>query len=224
MPLVLMSDLVRKVKVRVRLDPSQVIQSSETSFADADFMDFINEGNADYYQKLLDAGDTYYNKPVKLTVASNQSVITLPADFARFRSLDKMTSGDSPDGYVSLTYFTTAERNDRRGAYNRWSYSPVPRYRLQPSTIELVPENLAPGDYRLYYAPDYVPKTSLSDTFNFSLEWQTYVVAYAALQVLIILNQPSDEMRIEVERQAARIVRGKNMRGAAHRMQNVRGR
>jgi hypothetical protein len=164
-------------KVRSRTDTETA--SPDTDFiTDAQILAWLEEGYADMVDFILSQpGDSSYSLS-SLTTTLAPGVTELPADFYRLVDVRKYDGAR----WVPLEP-TKGRRTAHRACNQDW-----PRYELVTGDdsfeLKFYPEDAAPGELQVTYVP-YAPAMLLDAsqsllTFN---SWDTYVVAYACIEV-----------------------------------------
>lgn len=218
---VTLTQLIEKVRRRAGIEESAYITASENTISDTEITDYINEAASYLHQHLANSSEDYYTTKTQLTVSSGASSCNLPSDFFKLRALDLMTGSD---GYREVLDYTVAERNDYRGYSGLYHWPANVRYKLEGSTLTFIPTNSAAGTYHLTYTPQYTNLSSGDDTVSFPMNWHDYVVCYAAIQCLMKLQLPSDELKEHLTRLERMITRGAARRGQPRRMLSLRNR
>lgn len=223
----LLSDLITKVRRKASLETSTFITANESTVSDAEITDAINEGGSYIHYLLADTSEDYRITKVLITVNPGEISLTLPSDFMRLKGIDKQINTNA-DGYVSLKDFNASERNDFQISTGYWqAVYQVPRYNLFDEvarTVELQPAQNAPGTYLVRYTPQYTPLVSPGDSLSLPLNCMDFVIAYAAIQCLIKLNMPCDQLQQHADKLEVMIKKSSARRGQPRRMLNLRQR
>jgi hypothetical protein len=123
--------------------------------SDSELNGYVNKSISELYDLLVSSNSEYFLSSSSSTVAFGGSTITLPTDFYKLRGVDFYLGGRC---HV--------------------------KYRLQGSTIKLIPEDNVDGQYRVWYTPLPTELSSDSDSFEGINGWEEYVVVDAAIKCL----------------------------------------
>lgn len=144
----------------------------------AELVDWINEGYAALHEKLVSAyGEEYVSTSANLTVASG--VAPLPTDFFKLQTIEMDIAGVTR----TLRPYVQAERNAYKNVPNVIGTT-KPRYKLVASNIKLLPVQPDGTVVSITYAPEITPLAINTDQVRFPNQWEKYIVAYAAMQML----------------------------------------
>ena len=171
--------------LNLRTQAKQRANMEQSSFvSDSEWNSYINNAASALYDLLVQAYEDYYliMPPTEFTLASGESKKALPADFYKLRGLDyKLGNAD----FVQIEQFQFGERNSAKIIDIRRIFDEAPiTYRLMGNYIQFLPEDRAPGTYRLWYIPKFTPMTSDSDTFDGVNGWEEFIVIAAAIKAL----------------------------------------
>jgi len=148
---------------------------------DPEWLNYINGCYAELYEFLVATYEDYYTIPTTLTIAKNFSYASLPADFFKEVGVDLDLGGGQ---YVTLTKFQFNLRNIKN---NSWMYingRPIVQYRIVGDRMEITPTDSAPGNYRMWYIPVFVPLVDDTDTTQSLQRWDDYIAVGAAIKAL----------------------------------------
>ena len=162
-----------RTRVRQRAD-----MENSNFVSDSELNGYINKSISELYDLLVSSNSEYFLSSTTSTVASGESTITLPSDFYKLRGVDFYLGGR----WTDLEQFNFNERN-----LDSTTYSLIGchvKYRLQGSTIKLIPEDNVDGQYRVWYTPVPTELSSDSDSFEGINGWEEYVVVDAAIKCL----------------------------------------
>lgn len=159
-------------------------QVNSTFISDAELNSYINNSYAELYDLLVSRFEGYYVKaPVTFTIASGASTYALPSDFYKLKGVDRLLSGNE---YYTVQPFNFQERNRRSRTINRTILgSSDIAYRILGDTLYIVPDDMAPGTYRIWYIPVYTALTTDGSTLDGINGWEEYVVLDAAIKMMI---------------------------------------
>jgi hypothetical protein len=167
-----------RTTIRQRCD-----QENSSFVSDTELNGYINASYAELYDILVSRFEDYYTTTSTETVTAGNSSFSVPADFYKLRGVDRQI-GSSSDFYALLK-FNFSERNWRNRRLNRslFGQSNI-NYRLVGNNVELVPEDHAPGTYKLWYIPAFTTLTSDTDTVDGVNGWEEYIVVDACIKCL----------------------------------------
>lgn len=169
----------------LRTQAKQRANMEQSNFvSDSEWNSYINNAASALYDLLVQAYEDYYLvlPAPEFTVTAGNSRQALPADFYKLRGLDyKLGTSD----YVQVDQFQFGERNSAKMIDVRRIYDEAPvNYRIMGSYIQFLPEDRAPGTYKLWYIPRFVPMASDNDTFDGVNGWEEFIVVAAAIKAL----------------------------------------
>ena len=124
------------VSVRNRTD-----QNLSQFITDPELYSWINSAIRELHRVLVDCSEENFTTSTAATITTGSS-ITIPSDFFRLRSVDKISGVNVGSDPVQLDAFSLQDRYSTRMAY-----------RLMASTIDVAPITDAPGVYIVYYVP-----------------------------------------------------------------------
>ena len=145
--------------------------------SDSELNDYINSSYAELYDLLVSSNSEYFLSSATSTVASGSSTITLPSDFYKLRAVDFQSNGR----WYDIEQFSIPERNQYSSTYINLGEV---RYRLQGSTLKLIPSDNAGGQYQIWYTPLPATLSSDSDEIEEGNGWSELVVVDAAIKCL----------------------------------------
>lgn len=161
---------------------TRVLQSADienTSFiTTAELNTRIQLGYQRLYGRLVNKFEDYFvsDTPTEFTVASGSDSANLPADFFKLVNLDRDYSGR----WREVRQYMNVERNyDQRMLIYR-SATPRVRYRIFESKIKFVPQENAPGTYRMQYVPQCPTLSIDADTIDILNGWDEWIEMFAA--------------------------------------------
>jgi len=165
-----------QIRERCNMESSEFISDSELN-------SFINSSYSELYDLLVSRFEDYYTTTTTSTVASGASSFAVPSDFYKLRGVDRQV-GSSTD-YYALLKFNFSERNWRNRRLNRTLFGQSNiNYRLVGNNVELVPEDHAPGSYKLWYIPTYTTLSADGDTVDGVNGWEEYIIVDACIKCL----------------------------------------
>lgn len=171
------SDLKLRTRQRADMENSEFVSDSELLF-------YINNSYAELYDILVSKFEDYYvkNPPYEFSITGSNYTATLPTDFYKLRGLDRSASGGSD--WYTIHPFQFEQRNDNRSRFIYRALYPDARYRIYGNQLIIVPNDMASGNYRLWYVPKYTPLVLDSDTVDGVNGWEEYIVIDAAIKCL----------------------------------------
>lgn len=144
---------------------------------------YLNDSYLELYDLLVTKFEDYYVKDAyAFTLASGEYILDLPADFYKSIGLDRKITGND---YYPLDPFNFRNRNFKRLPSRRMGLYPNVQYRILGDKIHFMPEDLAPGDYRIWYIPRATLMSDDADTIDGVNGWEEYVVIDAAIKCLV---------------------------------------
>jgi len=177
-----LSQLRTRVRRMADIEGSSFISDSELN-------DYINSSYAELYDLLVSSNSEYFLSSTTSTVASGSSTIPLPADFYKLRALDFYVGGR----WTDLDHFSINERNQDSTLS---STGAAVRYRLQGSTLKLIPSDNAGGQYQIWYTPLPVTLIADSDAIEEGNGWSELVVVDAAIKCLMKEESSTNALEI----------------------------
>lgn len=184
-----LAELREKVRERADQQTSQFISDSELN-------GYINNSYAELYDILVASFEDYYSKLVNFTIASGDSNYAIPSDCYKIRGIDLSYDGTN---WVNVARYNFAERN-RIGARTRINVGLLGvNYRLLGGNLEFIPEDRAPGNYRLWYIPRYTALTSDSSILSDVLDFEEYIIVDSAIKCMI--KEESDPSMLVMAKQ-----------------------
>jgi hypothetical protein len=170
-----MAATLSQLRTRVR----RMADMEDSGFvSDSELNDYINSSYAELYDLLVSSNSEYFLSSATSTVASGSSTITLPSDFYKLRAVDFYLNGR----WCDIEQFSMNERNQDSTLYS--SMGVEVRYRLQGSTLKLIPSDNAGGQYQIWYTPLPATLSADSDEIEEGNGWSEYVVVDAAIKCL----------------------------------------
>lgn len=180
----------------LRTEAKQRADMIDSDFVtDSEWNSYINKGWSELYDILIASYEDYFTEgPVEFTLTSGQFEYTLTDDFYKLRGLDFKVGGQNE--WTALEPFMFNERNEQSfGLRRRVLGQANVRYRIVKDKIRLVPEDEAPGDYRIWYFPEANTLSDDSDEIEVIAGWEEYVVLYAA--ILALDKEESDSSKLD---------------------------
>lgn len=174
-----------QLKTRAR-EKADMVNSQFVS--DSELLSYINNSYSELYDILVSRFEDYYTEETSVTISPGSSTIPVPNDFYKLRGLDRNQSGNS---YYSVHKYNWKARNRRNNQLYRTSFGRLDlSYRLVKDSIRILPEDSAPGTYRLWYIPTYTPLAADTDVLDGVNGFDEYIVIDVAMKML--LKEESD--------------------------------
>lgn len=185
---------------------------------DARLTEYVNASAQELYDLLVQANQDYFTSTQTTTVVSGNT-ISLPATLYKLRGVDISLGGE----WVPVWPYEYLER----GAWQNTSVSRLTaniHYRLLGNTMELLPADQAPGDYRIRFVPLMVPMSLDADTFDGMNGFEEYIVIDAAIKCKEKEESSTSGLKDEKDRIRKRILSMANVRdlGAPDVIQDTR--
>lgn len=175
--------------------------------ADAELTRVINVAAAELHELVILASEDQVTTSALFTVAGGASTFALAslpgtAPFLKLRGLDRDEGGGE---WREVRRFDFNDRN-RRGLGASIPYAQSVRYRLIGGVVQLAPSAAAPGDYRLWYVPEYVDMALDADAISYPSNWHEYVINVATAWCLEKEESSSSHARGAAAAMKARIL------------------
>lgn len=147
--------------------------------SDSELDGFLNEGVQRLHGKLVEAyGEEYVESTYAFSTVAGTTDYSLPADFYKLYGIDMPLAGRTR----TLRPYNRQERNIFKDT--RFTNVSPPRYALVGSKIRFAPSPPS-ADCTMWYAPEATKLVLTTDTVTFPNGWEKFVVAYAAVQMLM---------------------------------------
>src|SRR5688572_30382482 len=186
---VTVASIITKAKQLSDMENSNFVSASE-------WLAYVNDGYKELYDLLVSKFEDYYTVSSLFTVAAGATSYSLPAAFYKLRGLDRSAGGGD---WYALNQFNFQNRNRSSAAPRFQGVTPAVEYRILGSSLIFSPDNLAPGDYRLWYVPLATTLTSTADTVDGVNGWENYIEVCAAMSALV--KEESDVSALVLQRQ-----------------------
>lgn len=186
--------------------------------AEDELTTYINESYKELYDIIVSKFEDYYvSGPVSFSLGTGESTYALPSDFYKLLGVDRSLGGDD---YYTIRPFNFEQRNSRRSSTLYRGIYPNIQYRLVGDYLRFNPEDLAQGDYRLWYVPTVTALANDSDSIGIELDkWAEFIVVSAAIKMLAkeesdpsVLMSQKAELKRRIEEMAANRDVGESMR------------
>jgi hypothetical protein len=156
--------------------------------SDSELNDYINSSYSELYDLLVSSNSEYFLSSTTSTVVSGSSTIALPTDFYKLRAVDFYLNGR----WYDIEQFSMNERNQDSTLYS--SVGVEVRYRLQGSTLKLIPSDNAGGQSQSWYTPFPTTLSADSDEIEEGNGWSELVVVDAAIKCLMKEESSTTEL------------------------------
>lgn len=157
----------------------------------------INESASELYDLLVRSNEDYYTILEEFDVPSGSNTFdltTLESPFYKLRGVDW-----SPDGgttWMRVRPYQFLERDRYLTPRISSRFAPV-RYRIVKKSLIFLPEDSAPGHYRVWFVPEFTPLELDLDTFDGVNGWDEFIIIKSALKCLN--KEESDTTALERE-------------------------
>lgn len=172
---------------------------------DPELLNYINEAYFNFYDLIVRSFEDYnLLGPVSFSISSGSSTYSLPAAFYKVAGVDRSLGGGD---YYGLERFEWSKRN----SYNRSSYylpslrTKKLRYRITGNDLRIVPEQDAPGDYRLWYIPTPTALADDADEIMGYNGFEELIVIDTAIKMLTKEETDTASLMLERQRQEQRL-------------------
>lgn len=156
--------------------------------------EFVNDGIARLWDILKGKDDDRLVTSASLSTTIGVAEVALPTTFLELRKLE-VADASLPSGWRRLRSSTLDAQHLYSSLYNK-RY----RYRLQGSSLVLMPTPAAVETLRLYFIPYAAILTSDSDTFDGYSGYERYVVEYTYREILGRQNLDTSASDARLER------------------------
>ena len=132
-----------QTRQRADMENSQFVSDSELDL-------YINNSYLELYDLIVSSFEDYYIQSLDFTISSGNTA-AIPTDFYKVRGVDFEYGGK----YYEIHKWNFNERNrlDRPDSILSNRYLDYRKYRVLGSNIQIIPEERATGNYRLWYIP-----------------------------------------------------------------------
>jgi len=146
-----------------------------TYFTPTQLNTWLNLGQRQVQQKLLQAGQNWYMKPVETLTVANQADYVLPSDFMQEHRIEIVLSGTGPqENRQGLTPMTTNQQD----LVSIVAGTPT-NYFIKKDRITVSPTPSQQWVMRLYYSPRVPDMTADSDSPDVPEQFMEYVALLA---------------------------------------------
>jgi len=191
----------------------------QSGTAGTELIRYVNMAYKDLYQQVILAKENYFTIPTSFTLLSNIVSYNLPADFYKLDGVDLAL--DANGRYLTLRPFQFLERNKFRSSLNLATapFGQIYRYMLVGNQIQFVPLPTQQATVQLWYTPEPVVISSLSQVLSLPIGSDEYMSLYVACAMLA--KEESDvtalnSKRLEVLEQLKHSLRERDEGSAAY--------
>ena len=173
-----LSQIRTRAKRRADMENSQFL-------ADAEWDDLINEAGSELHDLIIQADPTYFRSTTNISVVANTETYSLSALSPAFYKLQALYWLDGGNR-VPLRRFMLHDldpdyfHDERRIFDTGRPYL----YDILGTDLFLAPNPTQTGTLEMWYLPQYVRKSSDTDTFDYPIVngWETFIIATAAIK------------------------------------------
>lgn len=181
--------------------------TSDAYISDAIMLEFTDQAWSEAYDLIVDADPDRYSSDYSFTTTAGTTDYSLPADLYRLRGVDVSSSSGSDDWYTVHRY-EPGERNVWQDASADAGLNDAPfMYKLNGTTIRLLPEPQSARSVRLSYVPTVARLTSSLQQID-GINGHEQLAVGLCLQLCKVRAQESTaEADVLIARQANRVSR-----------------
>lgn len=152
--------------------------------AGTELIRYVNMAYKDLYQQIILAKENYFTISTTLQLQSTVVSYDLPDDFYKLDGVDLAL--DANGRYLTLRPFGFLERNKFRSSLNLATapFGQIYRYMLVGNQIQFVPLPTQAATIQLWYTPEPVTITALSDVLSLPIGTDEYMSLYIACAML----------------------------------------
>ncbi len=162
--------------------------------ATAELVSIINGEGAELHDTVVAAYADQLTTELEFSIANGSSTYDVAPEMYELRGVD-FSVGDGD--WLPLGHFQWNER----GVY--WGGT----FRLVGSKIYVTPASMAPGNYRLWYVPEYVNLAADGDALTYPQGWCEAIMAGSAAKCLV--KEESDaSVQLGLKQQAIKRIEG----------------
>lgn len=166
----------------------QPVPTTTTFIPRATWVEWVNAGCQELYDKLIEAYGEDYFVGTEQTISTDgtNSTFALAEDFYKLLGVDYLVNpNQGVAGRITIWRYNFAERNRYALPNLAAPGRGILRYRLQGSKIAFIPRPpLAGQTLYLTYAPRFTPLSADGDAFDGINGWEEWVKAAVALKAL----------------------------------------
>ncbi len=170
----------------------------QSGIAGTELIRYVNMAYKDLYQQIILAKENYFTIPVSFNIFGNTVTYPLPSDFYKLDGVDLAL--DAGGRYLTLRPFQFLERNKFRSSLNLATapFGQIYRYMIVGNTIQFVPLPTSQATIQLWYTPEPVVITSLSQVLSLPIGTDEYMSLYIACAMLA--KEESDNTALNSKR------------------------
>lgn len=172
--------MAQKTLLELRNRAKEHADKVNSSFvSDSVWNGWINESAAELWDLIVSANEDYETQSLNFTITSGNT-FALPADFYILRGLDKSQSGK----FLPVRRFKFEERGFFQNTFTTTMFYPDVVYRVIKNNLVILPEDMAAGDYRLWYIPIFPELTTDGSVMDGRNSWDSFISLGAAIFAL----------------------------------------
>ena len=194
-----LGDIITLALQRADLENSNFIPTNESIF-------LANSSLAELYGILATSYEDYFTESTEFSIPDGADGYDLATNFFKIRGLDFFTGGQ----YVNVHRFNFEDRNTINRPINLLLIGLNDmRYRITGKKLYIIPNDMAGGQYRLWFIPKFSPLVSLTDPILSNLEmedWFEYAIVDVAIKMLQKEESDTQLLMLQKQQLAARIV------------------
>lgn len=146
-------------------------KENDPHIVDAELTAHINASYKELWDLLIAASADYFLTSTTFTLTGTTDTYALPSGLYKVRGVDWLNGA-----YQPVPHFNFRDRNRREARM----------YRVQGSSIQLIPLANAAGDYKLWYETAPTALSGDSDTISALVDmWDEYIVIDAGIKMLV---------------------------------------
>lgn len=175
---------------------SQFIDQSGA--AGTELIRYVNMAYKDLYQQIVLSKEFYFTTNTTINIVGGTSSYPLPTDFYKLDGVDLAL--DNSGRYLTLRPFQFLERNKFRSSLNFATapFGQVYRYIIVGNTIQFLPLPSSTATIQLWYTPEPVTITALTDIISIPIGGDEYMSLYIA--AAMIAKEESDTTALNSKR------------------------
>lgn len=170
----------------------------QESAAGHELIRYANLAYRDLYQQIVAAKEYYFVITSVFNITASLTTYPLPADFYKLAGVDLFL--DDSGRFLTLTPFMFKERNKFRSglALSLGPYGQVYKYMLSGNNITFIPQPSQNAQIQLWYTPEPIVITSLSQILALPPGGDEYMSLYMACAMLA--KEQSDNSQLNGKR------------------------
>jgi hypothetical protein len=172
------------------------------TITDAELQTYLNMSLGTLYNVIATQYNDYNYTKYLATIGQSANTIPLPPDFFKLRAVDF----GSPGAWVTIYIFGLQERNRFNNPIGNmfapYGNQAARKVRAMGQQLVIEPENIASGQYQVWYTPKYQRLVLPTDTLIPAMDmngWVEYAVASTGVKIYNTLNLPTEGFVEEVK-------------------------